>query len=121
MGLLSGGAQRTAAVMYRSFSVSPSLRSVALGWLANPVSYSTGYMNLPEASPVNGRPVRLEPCAPGRSHDQHPRLSVAESRHRLAPVLAVAIRPPLLAGHLLAISDEARAASAGHDFAVEDG
>src|SRR5580692_10617999 len=45
----------------------PSLRSVAVGWLANPVSYSTGYMKLPDASPVNGRPVRFDPCAPGAS------------------------------------------------------
>src|ERR1700681_4422566 len=45
----------------------PSLRSTAVGWLANPVSCSTGYMNFPEASPVNGRPVRFEPCAPGAS------------------------------------------------------
>ena len=65
--MLSGGAQRTAAVMYRSFNFMPSSRSMAVGWLANPVSYSTGYMKLPEASPVNGRPVRFEPWAPGAS------------------------------------------------------
>src|SRR3984885_5800596 len=45
----------------------PSLRSMAVGWLANLVSCSTGYINFPEASPVNGRPVRFEPCAPGAS------------------------------------------------------
>ena len=43
----------------------PSSGRVAFGWLANPVSYSTGYMKFPEASPVNGRPVRFDPCAPG--------------------------------------------------------
>src|SRR3989442_2075783 len=60
-GLLSGGAQRAAAVMYASFNSRPSPRWVALGWLSNPVSYSTGYIKLPDESPVKGRPVRLEP------------------------------------------------------------
>src|SRR5713101_3153052 len=64
-GLLSGGAQRAAAVMYRPVNTWPSSRAVAVGRRANPVSCSTGYMKLPEASPVKGRPVRLEPWAPG--------------------------------------------------------
>jgi hypothetical protein len=58
--------------------------------------------------------------AGSQAHDQDPRLRIAEPRHRLAPVLMIAIRPALLAGHLLAIGDEAGAASAGNDFAVED-
>jgi hypothetical protein len=59
--------------------------------------------------------------ARSQSHDQHPRLRIAEARDGLAPVLVVAISPALLARNLLAVDDEARAAGAGDDFAVEDG
>jgi len=36
-----------------------------MGLLARPRSWRTGYMKLPEPSPVKGRPVRLAPWAPG--------------------------------------------------------
>jgi len=65
VGLLSGGTQRAAAAIYKSFKVRPSLRDTAVGWSANPARYSAGYKNPPDASPVNGRPVLFEPCAPG--------------------------------------------------------
>ena len=38
-----------------------------LGWDAKPVRCRIGYMKRPEESPVNGRPVRLLPWAPGAS------------------------------------------------------
>ena len=66
-GLLPGGAQRTTDVMWRSFSSIPSSRDRAIDCDANPVSNNTGYKKFPDPSPVKGRPVRLEPCAPGAS------------------------------------------------------
>src|SRR5580704_18364394 len=51
--------------------------------------------------------------AGSQAHDEHPRLGIAEAGHGLAPVLVVAICPPLLTGYLLAIGNEARAAHAG--------
>src|ERR1022692_4334369 len=56
-----------------------------------------------------------------QTHDEYARSGIAETGHGLAPVLAVAISAALLAGHLLAIDDQARAASAGNDFPVENG
>ena len=61
-------------------------------------------MKFPEASPVNGRPVRLEPCAPGAS----PRMSTAalgspKPGNGLAPIFTVAVSAALLARNLLAI------------------
>ena len=64
-GLLSGGAQRHAAEMYASVNISPSPRPREVGWLANPARCSAAYRKSPELSPVNMRPVRLAPCAPG--------------------------------------------------------
>ncbi len=67
IGLLSGGAQRQTAVIYRSRRRKPSPTRSARGLLAKPARYSAGYRKSPEASPVNILPVRLEPCAPGAS------------------------------------------------------
>jgi hypothetical protein len=65
VGLLAGGAQRTAAVTQQSSSASPSSAAVELGWLANPVRCSAANRKSPERSPVKTRPVRLAPCAAG--------------------------------------------------------
>src|ERR1700722_431115 len=65
LGALSGGAQRTTELIQQFLSCMPSLRDTELGCEAKPVSWRTGYKKSPEPSPVNGRPVRLEPCAPG--------------------------------------------------------
>ena len=71
VGLLAGGAQRTTAAIHRSWSVMPSsARPTALGWDAKPASCKTGKRKSPEPSPVNIRPVPLEPCAPGASPDR---------------------------------------------------
>src|ERR1700722_14668888 len=55
------------------------------------------------------------------SHNQDSCLRVAEPGHGLAPILAGAVSPPPLARDLLAICDQARAASAGNHFTVQDG
>src|ERR1022692_1036127 len=59
--------------------------------------------------------------AGSQSHDEHPRLGIAEAGHGLAPVLVVAISAALLASHLLAVGDETWAAGAGDHFLVEYG
>ena len=74
-GLFPGGAHRTTDVMWRSLSRIPSSRDCAVGCDANPVSNNTGYRKFPDPSPVNGRPVRLEPCAPGASPSARTRAS----------------------------------------------
>ena len=45
-----------------------------------------------------------------KRQDQHSSLGIAEAGHRLAPILTVAVGAALLAGHLLAIDNQARAA-----------
>jgi hypothetical protein len=60
-------------------------------------------------------------CSGSQAHDKHARSRVSEARYRLAPILMIAIRAAFLASYPLTISNEARAASAGDNFAVEDG
>jgi len=67
VGLLPGGAQCATEVIHSPLSFMPSSRETALGCEANPAACSTGYKKSPEPSPVNGRPVRFDPCAPGAS------------------------------------------------------
>ena len=54
-----------------------------------------------------------------QAHDKNSRAGIAEPRHRLAPVFTVAVSAALLVGNQFAIGDEAWAARAGNDFAVE--
>src|SRR6266536_1415603 len=56
-----------------------------------------------------------------RSQAQHKNagIGIAETRHRLSPVLPITISTALFTRHLLAISDETRASGASNDFAVE--
>ena len=64
----------------------PSSREVALGCEAKPASWRTGNRKSPEPSPVKGRPVRLEPCAPGASPKrQHARVARRRRRERACP------------------------------------
>src|SRR3954466_3862588 len=65
IGLLAGGAQRTAASIQASMSSRPSSRSTDVGWLAKPARCSAAKRKSPERSPVKMRPVRLPPCAAG--------------------------------------------------------
>src|SRR3954471_10526497 len=65
VGLLAGGAQRTAASIQASMSSRPSSRSTDVGWLAKPARCRAAKRKSPERSPVKMRPVRLPPCAAG--------------------------------------------------------
>jgi len=65
VGLLAGGAQRTAAHTQQPVSRRPSSRDRDTGWLAIPVRCSAANSQSPERSPVNTRPVRLPPWAAG--------------------------------------------------------
>src|SRR3954452_2722349 len=65
VGLLAGGAQRTAAAIHASFSRRPSPRCREGGWLARPARYMAAKSQSPDRSPVNTRPVRLPPWAAG--------------------------------------------------------
>src|SRR5208282_2106971 len=65
VGLLPGGAQRATEVIQSPLSFMPSSREVAVSCEANPAACRTGNKKSPDPSPVNGLPVRLEPCAPG--------------------------------------------------------
>src|ERR1700753_1071241 len=65
LGVLSGGAQRTTELIQQSISLMPSPRETELGWEAKPALCRTGHRKPPEPTPVKGRPVRLEPWAPG--------------------------------------------------------
>ena len=81
-----------------------------------------GIEEVPRAVAGEHPPGAIGPVRPGREpeHEQAgPR--VAEARHRLAPVLAVAVGGPLLAGHALAPGDEARTGPTGDDVPLDGG
>jgi hypothetical protein len=67
VGLLSGGAHRTAAATRVWVKTSPSAASTHSAWLARPARCSAAIRTSPDRSPVNTRPVRLAPCAAGAS------------------------------------------------------
>jgi hypothetical protein len=67
VGLLAGGAQRTAATIRMPVSDWPSPAATDVGSAANPVRCNAAYSTSPEESPVNIRPVRLVPLAAGAS------------------------------------------------------
>ena len=118
VGLLAGGAHRTAAATYASRSCSPSPARTDSGWFAKPVRCSDAKRKSPERSPVNTRPVRLPPCAAGASPTSSSAgVGVAESRHRATPVLLVAERRPLLAGDRFPPLDQPRTRAARDDLA----
>ena len=114
VGLLSGGAHRHAAEMYASVSVSPSSRPREVGWLANPARCSAAYRKSPELSPVNIRPVRLAPCAPGARPTIRTRASGSPKPGTGLPQYAfIPVRAALYPRHLLPPGDQARAEAAG--------
>ena len=51
---------------------------------------------------------------------QNAGVRITESRNRLAPIFAVAIRTALLESDALAVLDESRTARAGDDFGVQN-
>src|SRR5919206_54562 len=67
VGLLAGGAQRTAAVIQALMRRSPSSTETESGWLAKPARYMARKSQSPDRSPVKIRPVRLPPWAAGAS------------------------------------------------------
>ena len=74
-GLLTGGAQRTAATILAPISRWPSPAAVEVGMAASPQRYSEANSTSPLRSPVKIRPVRFPPCAAGAS----PRISTRAS------------------------------------------
>src|SRR5207237_371516 len=54
-----------------------------------------------------------------QSQDENPRIPVAESRHRLGPILPIHVGPPLSAPNLFAVSDETRTEGATDDSVVQ--
>ncbi len=58
--------------------------------------------------------------AGSESEHQDARLGIAETGNGLAPVLAVAVSAALLAGDLLAVGDQPRAACAVDNFRVQN-
>ncbi len=122
VGLLSGGAHRTAAKIRVSRSASPSSAATLVGWLASPARCSAAKSTSPERSPVKIRPVRLPPCAAGASPRIAMRASArAEPGHRTSPVVLVAERRPLHGGDLLPPRHQPRAGEAVGHAGVEVG
>jgi uracil-DNA glycosylase len=67
VGLLAGGAQRTAAAMYASRNASPSPRRTDSAWFAKPVRYSDAYVTAAVrcAPPANKPlPEERDTCRP---------------------------------------------------------
>ena len=65
VGLLSGGAQRTAAAMYASVNASPSSASLRRRDVGEAGACIARIRKSPEPIAVKTRPVRLAPCAAG--------------------------------------------------------
>ena len=65
VGLLAGGAQRTAAVTQAPMRRRPSSAETEWGWLARPARCIARNSQSPDRSPVKTRPVRLPPWAAG--------------------------------------------------------
>jgi len=63
--LFCGGAHFTATVTHALRNVSPSLRLSEVAWFASPARRIARNNHSPLRSPVNTRPVRFAPCAPG--------------------------------------------------------
>ena len=78
VGLLAGGAQRTAATIRAPTSRCPSPACSLVAWVARPTRCRLANSQSPERSPVKTRPVRLPPLAAGAS----PTMSTARLRRR---------------------------------------
>ena len=107
--------------MYASTSFSPSSREALVGCEAKPVANKTLYRKSPELSPVNMRPVRLAPWAPGASPIRTKRRArIAEAGHWFRPIIPIAIGAALDAPHFGAIRHQARAPLTTDNLALED-
>ena len=143
-GLLSGGAQRTAAAMYASVSRRPSSGACGRGEVGEAGSMERGHEEVagPARAVAGEHAARAVGAVRGgcEAKQQEPRGRIAEAGHRTAPVDLVAVRALLLDGDAPAVAcaganiarmtrlhDEhqpvAEQALSGHDarFAVEMG
>ncbi len=120
VGLLAGGAQRPTDVIQRSVSFMPSSRELATGCEAKPASYSTGNKKSPDPSPVNGLPVRFDPCAPGASPRARTRAWGSPNEGTGRPQYSqsrVSAAPH--ARHFSTVRPQPAAAIAGHNLGVQ--
>jgi len=86
-------------------------------WLGGKSSTVKGRIKeSPDASPVNWRPVRLEPCAPGPGHNEDTRMRITKPGERPSPINLVAVGPTLFKSHLLAPLNQAGTASTLQEF-----
>ena len=120
VGLLSGGAQRTAAAMNASVSVSPSSGSLRRRDVGEAGAVQRGHQEVARAADaVAGEDAAgAVGAVRGRrqADDQQPRARIAEARHRPRPVDVVAKRATLFATDPLAVLTQPRAAFAGDDL-----
>ena len=110
VGLFAGGAQRTAAATYASWSSSPSSTRGRRRLVGEAAAEQRREQEV--ARPVAGEHPAGAIAAVRRGRepdDQHPGAGVAETRHRPGPVRLVAKRRALLARDLFAPFDEPRA------------
>ena len=107
VGLLSGGAHRTAAATYASRSSSPSSDDTDVAWFANPSSMQRA--EEPVARTIAGEdPAGAVPTVRSRREpdDQHASLRITETGNRASPIRLVTKRRALLGGDPLAPLDE---------------
>ena len=114
VGLLSGGAQRTAATIRASDQPLPVAGVDGWSaWPARPARCSAAKSQSPDRSPVKIRPVRLPPFAAGASPTTSTRgVGVAPAGDRPAPVGLVGERRPLVRGDVLPPAHQPRAGAA---------
>ena len=117
VGLLAGGAQRTAADDPGAVSRRPSSRLHRRRLVGEARAVHGGEQ--PVARAVAGEHAAGAVAAVGRgrqAEDEDARGGIAEAGDRAAPVLLAGERRALLARHLLAPRDQPRAAPAGDDL-----
>ena len=119
---MSGGAHRTAAVtvQIREREAVVTIGGGGLAGESNLVQHGIHEVAAGIARErASGAVGAMRPGS--KSHDEHARVGVAESRDGLAPIFPVAVCAALLARNLFAVRHQTRAKGAGNDFAVEDG
>ena len=105
----------------RPISFRPSSREVLVGCDAKPVSIQGLVQKIARAVAGEHAAGAIRAVRSGRQPDeQQPRAGIAKSRHRLGPIIPIAIGAALHASHFGAIGNQPRAAHAGDDFAIQD-
>ena len=122
VGLLAGGAQRTAAATYASSSSSPSSRATDVGLVREAAPDERREEEVARAVAGEHPPGAVAAVRGGARPTISTRARrIAEPGNRAAPVVLVAERRALLARDLLAPCDEARTRAASRDLARERG